>query len=72
MKTLQVSDNELRSLLVTTLEVLSAEEFESAQAVARRLRDTVGRILVSCGCLGNRGSWVAVAPVYPSQETPRA
>jgi type IV pilus assembly protein PilB len=49
MKTLQVSDEEVRDLLVTKLEVLSEEEFESAQVVAGRLRDTVGRILVDQG-----------------------
>jgi type IV pilus assembly protein PilB len=49
MKTLQVSDEEVRELLVTKLEVLSEEEFESARTVARRLRETVGRILVDQG-----------------------
>jgi type IV pilus assembly protein PilB len=49
MKGLKITDDELRTLLVTDLEVITKAEFDSAQSLARRFRTTVGRILVERG-----------------------
>lgn len=49
MKGLRVGDGELRALLVTELDLLSEAEFDSAQALAKRFRTSVGRILVERG-----------------------
>lgn len=49
MTELRVSGEELRSLLVDKLEVLSVKEFESAESSAKRLRAPLERVLVDRG-----------------------
>ena len=49
MKGLHVSEEELKNLLVGQLEVLGEEEFDAACDMARRLRASVGQILVDRG-----------------------
>lgn len=49
MKGLQVSEDELKTLLVSQLEILGEEEFDAARDVARRLRASVGQVLVDRG-----------------------
>jgi type IV pilus assembly protein PilB len=46
---LRVSDAELRALVVGRLDILTEAEFDNAQAMAKRLRTSVGRILISRG-----------------------
>lgn len=49
MTGLRVSDDELRALLVTQLEIVTQAEFESAQTTAKRLRTSIGKTLVERG-----------------------
>lgn len=46
---LRVTDAELRALVVSRLEILTEAEFDNAQGMAKRLRTSVGRILISRG-----------------------
>jgi type IV pilus assembly protein PilB len=49
MMDLRVDERELHKLVVTNLEILTDAEFQGASAMAKRLKTTVGRILMDRG-----------------------